>query len=146
MKRARSIRLAFANFKLANLSDKIFDMSTREENKEALDEIRKAKETFGDLTNYRFGIELVLLEIFLKGCTSGIHKQDYDWDSLTIIIIRSEDYNEAEKLHVLIYLEELASTAGITLHLDDIVNVPAPRQKVSGRLLRRFPKLSAGTD
>jgi hypothetical protein len=107
-----------------------------------LKRINDAKNRWGDLTRYQFGIELILLEIYLKACLDGISEGDYDWLGIRDEILLAMEYNEAEKLHLLIYLEELATTAGITLPIRGLLNAPVATQKVKRQLIDRFPKLS----
>lgn len=120
-----------------------FLLASKEKDKQALEVILEARRKYGNIAKYRFGVELVLLEIFLRECLDGVEESDYDWEYLKGVILSSEEYNDAERVHLLIYLEELSTTAGVTIALDSIINVATAGQKVSSRLIRRFPKLSA---
>ena len=117
-------------------------MASRGENRLALNYIRRTKAAFGPLSRYTFGIELELLEIFVRGCLNGIKADDYDWILLKHQIMAAREYNSSEKLHLLLYLEELATTAGASLPLADGIDALSATEPVSPALRRRFPKLS----
>jgi hypothetical protein len=104
--------------------------------------LKATAKAIGPFTEYPFGIEPTLLDIYLKGCLAGLCADDYDWFALRERIVSAWEYNAAEKLHLIVYLEELATTAGVSLSVSDLVSEPAPTERVRSQLLARFPKLS----
>jgi hypothetical protein len=137
-----SLRKFYRSLKLIIRADGAFALSSEGKNELALQHIRATEAALGPLSQYPFGVELRLLEIFSRGCLDGIKADDYDFDRLKEIILAASEYNDAERLHLLVYLEELAATAGVTLSVSEILDAPASAQRVSPRLVRRFPKLS----
>ena len=134
-----AVKELWLTIKLIIRADVAFAMASRGEDERALRYLTATEVAFGPLTKCRFGIEPMLLMIFLKGCLFEIAPDDYDWVRLRESILSAPEYNPAEKLHLLIYLEEFATTAGVSL---SIPNQPVSTEDVSRRLKRRFPKLS----
>ncbi len=134
-----TLKQLWLTIKLIRRADVAFAMASRRENRCAFQYLSAAEKELGPLTQYRFGIEPMLLKIFLKGCLVGIEADDYDWVALQEIILSASEYNGAEKLHLVVYLEELATTAGVSLSISD---PPTLTGRVRPGLRRRFPKLS----
>lgn len=135
------LKAAYRSLKLLKRADTAFTFASQEKDQLALQHIEATKAALGALSQYRFGIEPILLEIFLRGSLEGIAADDYEWMHLKEAILAASEYNAAEKIHLLVYLEELAATAGVTLPLSEIVEGSTPRQRVARHLIRRFPKL-----
>jgi len=133
---------AWLSLKLLIRATSAFRLSSNGDDARALRFLRDTEKMLGPLTQYRFGIEPALLEIFSRGCVEGLNAQDYDWDSLKRSIVCASEYNSAEKLHLLLYLEELATTAGVSLSMTELADRGTPKETVNRRLIRRFPKLS----
>lgn len=138
----KALKKLWLTIKLLRRAETAFDMSSRGEDELALRHLESTEKALGPLTQYMFGIEPVLLEIFLRGCLVGIKADDYDWAGLQSYILSASEYNAAEKLHLILYLEELATTAGVSLPVSDLVSQPAPTERVKQQLIDRFPKLS----
>jgi hypothetical protein len=138
----RFLKKLWLTIKLLKRADAAFAMASLGEDECALRYLKATEKSLGPLTQYTFGIEPTLLEIYLKACLGGIKADDYDWAALKGCIQSASEYNAAEKLHLIVYLEELATTAGVSLPISDLVNRPVPNQRVNRQLRRRFPKLS----
>jgi hypothetical protein len=138
----QQFKKAWRGLKLLIRSNAAFKISARGDDAGALKLLSDTEEMLGPFTQYRFGIEPALLEIFSRGCLEGLESTDYDWCSLKLSILSAREYNSAEKLHLMLYLEELAATAGATISAAQLVGKPAPAELVNRRLVRRFPKLS----
>jgi hypothetical protein len=136
------LKSTWISFRLIIYADSAFSLAAKEKDEDALNKIKEVSEKYGDLTQYKFGIELVLLEIFIKECHYGVSPEEYDWNGLNNIIAQSSEYNDAEKLHLLLYLEELANVVGVHLLDDKTVYFPKKGEMVASRIVRRFPKLS----
>lgn len=137
-----ALRTFWLSLRLVMRADTAFAMASRGEDEAALRYLTTTRKALGPLTKYTFGIEPTLLEIYLRACLTGIKAEDYDWTALQDCILSASEYNAAEKLHLIVYLEELATTAGVSLPVSDLVNRPPPKERVKPQLLRRFPKLS----
>jgi hypothetical protein len=129
-------------FRLLLRAQAAFTLASRGEDARAFAHLKATAKAIGPFTEYPFGIEPTLLDIYLKGCLAGLCADDYDWFALRERIVSAWEYNAAEKLHLIVYLEELATTAGVSLSVSDLVSEPAPTERVRSQLLARFPKLS----
>jgi hypothetical protein len=138
----RAFKKLWLSIRLLKSADAAFAMASRGEDEAALRYLAETQQALGPLTQYAFGIEPTLLEIFLRGSVVGIKADDYDWVALQGCIVSASEYNAAEKLHLLLYLEELATTAGISLPISDLTTEAAPTERVKRQLRDRFPKLS----
>lgn len=136
------LKRLWLEIRLVRRTDAAFTMASRGEDELAFSHLQATAQTLGPLTQYRFGIEPALLEIYLRGCVAGIKADDYNWAALLDHILSASEYNDAEKLHLIAYLEELATTAGVSLPILDAIKRLAPTERVRGSLIRRFPKLS----
>jgi hypothetical protein len=138
----RVLKKFWPTIRLLKRADAAFAMASRGEDKRALRYLEGTEKSLGPLTQYTFGIEPMLLEIYLRACLLGIKADDYDWAALQGCIQSASGYNAAEKLHLIVYLEELATTAGVSLPTSELVNRPVPTEPVRRQLRARFPKLS----
>jgi hypothetical protein len=138
----RAARKLWGSIRLLKRAETAFSMVSRGEDEAAFPYLAATEKMLGPFTQYTFGIEPVLLEIFLKGCVHGVKANDYDWRALRDSILSASEYNGAEKLHLILYLEELATTAGVSLPMSNLVSRPAPTERVKRQLISRFPKLS----
>jgi hypothetical protein len=138
----REFKKLWLSIRVLKRADAAFTMASRGEDEPALRYLAETEHALGPLTQYTFGIEPKLLEIFLRGCVVGLTADDYDWVALRNCIESASEYNAAEKLHLLLYLEELATTAGVSLPISDLTTGPAPTVRVKRQLRDRFPKLS----
>ena len=136
------LKNAWLGFRLLTRTNAAFRISAQGDDAGALKILRDTKEVLGPFTQYPFGIEAALLEIFSQGCVEGLRSDDYDLSSLKQSILCAPEYSSAEKLHLILYLEEMAATAGVTLSAAELVGQATPGEFVNHRLLRRFPKLS----
>ena len=107
----RALRKLWRSIRLLKRADAAFSMVSRGEDEAAFRHLAATQKMLGPFTQYTFGIEPMLLEIFLRGCLSGIKADDYDWEGLRDFVLSASEYNAAEKLHLILYLEELATTA-----------------------------------
>jgi hypothetical protein len=137
-----TLKKFWLSVRLVMRADAAFAMASRGEDEAAFRYLAATKKALGPLTKYTFGIEPTLLEIYLGACLTGIKAEDYEWAALQSCILSASEYNAAEKLHLIVYLEELATTAGVSLPVSDLVNQSAPKERVRRQLLSRFPKLS----
>jgi hypothetical protein len=134
-----TIKKGLVSLHLIWLADKAFTLAAAGKDMAALEIISEAIRKKGTLVQYKFGIELVLLQIFLKECHFGVSYEEYDWKNLRNAIARANEYNNSEKLHLLIYLDELAGVAGADVLRDTKHIDRSEGEKVSPRLIRRFP-------
>jgi hypothetical protein len=138
----KALKKFWFTIRLLKRADTAFDMASRGKDELALRHLESTETALGPLAQYMFGIEPALLEVFIRGCVVGIKADDYDWAALQSCILSASEYNAAEKLHLIVYLEELATTAGASLPVSDFVSQPAQTGRVRRQLIDRFPRLS----
>lgn len=138
----KRLKKLWRSIRLLKRAEVAFTMASKGEDESALGYLVETEKALGPVTQYTFGIEPILLKIYLRGSLGGIKADDFDWAALQECIISASEYNASEKLHLMAYLEELATTAGVSLPMSDLLSAPAPREPVRAQLIARFPKLS----
>jgi hypothetical protein len=141
----RELRNNWRSFRLLLRTSTAFTLSSRGDDEAAHEHLKATERSLGPFLHHTFGIEPALLQVFTKGNISGLTANDYDWLALRDHILSAPEYNSAEKLHLLAYLEELATTAGVLLPLPALPELSRPSERVRRGLRARFPKLSMGS-
>jgi hypothetical protein len=119
-------------------------MSASSPDENTIKQIDRLESRLGSFYNLKYGIELVLLRLFVSRLLHGPLPQDPDANSLLHHIYAASEYNDAEKLHLMLYVEELLGLSSIE-NITSIIesyNLNMMSKSVDSRLIRRFPRLS----